>query len=63
MRQQGRHKLRINDSQRFVEIETKGRQRLRLDDRKRSITLSATGNIDINAGGIVTITGKMIKLN
>jgi phage protein D len=59
----GGHKLRINDSQRFVEIETKGRQRLRLDDKKRSITLSATGNIDINAGGIVTIKGKIIKLN
>ena len=59
----GGHKLRINDSQKFVEIETKGGHKLRLDDRMRSITLSSTGNIDINARGIVTITGKLIKLN
>jgi uncharacterized protein involved in type VI secretion and phage assembly len=59
----GGHKLSINDSQRLVEIVTKGGQTLRLDDKKRSITLDAKGNIDINAGGIVTITGRMIKLN
>jgi len=59
----GSHKLRINDSQKFVAIETKGGHKLRLDDRMRSITLSSTGNIDINAKGIVTITGKLIKLN
>jgi uncharacterized protein (DUF2345 family) len=29
----------------------------------RNITLSSTGNIDINAQGIVTITGSLIKLN
>jgi hypothetical protein len=29
----------------------------------RSITLSPTGNININAKNIVTITGKLIKLN
>jgi len=29
----------------------------------RNITLSSTGNIDINALGIVTITGSLIKLN
>jgi uncharacterized protein involved in type VI secretion and phage assembly len=59
----GGHKLSINDSQRFVEIVTKGGQTLRLDDTMRSITLSSTGNIDINARGIVTITGRIIKLN
>ena len=59
----GGHKLRINDSQNFEEIETNGGHKLRLDDRMHSITLSFTGNIDINAKGIVTITGKLIKLN
>jgi hypothetical protein len=59
----GGHKLRINDSQKFVKIETKGSHKLRLDDMKRSITLSYTGNIDINVRGIVTITGRLIKLN
>ena len=61
----GGHKLRINDSQKFVEIETKGGHKLRLDDRMPTptITLSSTGNIDINAQGIVTITGSLIKLN
>jgi hypothetical protein len=59
----GGNKLRINDSQKFVEIETKGGHKLHLDDRMRSITLSSTSNIDINAKGIVTITGKLIKLN
>jgi len=59
----GGHKLRINDSQKFVEIETNGGHKLRLDDRMRSITLSSTGNIDINAKGIVTIKGSLIKLN
>jgi len=59
----GGHKLRINDSQKFVEIETKGGHKLRLDDSMQSITLSSTGNIDINAKGIVTITGSLIKLN
>ena len=44
-------------------METKGGHKLRLDDRMRRITLSSTGNIDINAKGIVTITGKLIKLN
>jgi hypothetical protein len=59
----GNHKLRFNDSQKFVKIETKGGHKLRFDDRMRNITLSSTGNIDINAQGIVTITGSLIKLN
>ena len=57
------HKLRINDSQKFVEIETKGGHKLRLDDSNATITLSSKGNIDINANGIITIKGSMIKLN
>ncbi len=57
------HKLRINDSQKFVEIETKGGHKLRLDDSNATISLSSKGNIDINANGIITIKGSMIKLN
>jgi uncharacterized protein (DUF2345 family) len=44
-------------------METNGGHKLRLDDSMHSITLSSTGNIDINAKGIVTITGSLIKLN
>ena len=57
------HKLRINDSQKFVEIETKDGHKLRLDDSNATISLSSKGNIDINANGIITIKGSMIKLN
>ncbi|MBD2576492.1 VgrG-related protein [Oscillatoria sp. FACHB-1406] len=57
------HKLRINDSQKVVEIETQGGHRLRLDDSNGSITISSTGNLDINATGIITIRGSLIKLN
>jgi uncharacterized protein involved in type VI secretion and phage assembly len=59
----GGHKLSINDTKRLVEIVTKGGQTLRLDDKKNSISLTAKGNIDIKAKGIVTISGKLIKLN
>lgn len=65
------HKLRINDSEKMVEIETSGGHKLRLNDRDASITISSTGNmkieakgnIDINASGVITVRGSLIKLN
>jgi uncharacterized protein involved in type VI secretion and phage assembly len=86
----GGHKLRMNDSDRVIELETTGGHKLRLDDRNmaidikssgghtismsdrsRNITISSTGtlkmeamaNMEIRAGGILTVNGAMIKLN
>jgi uncharacterized protein involved in type VI secretion and phage assembly len=86
----GGHKLRLNDSDRFIELETTGGHKIRLDDRNmtvdiktsgghtismsdrsRNITISSNGtlrmeaaaNMDIKAGGILNISGAMIKLN
>ncbi len=65
------HKLSFNDTEKFIEIETAGGHKIRMDDRDRSISVSSTGNlkleakgnIDINANGIITVKGAMIKLN
>jgi uncharacterized protein involved in type VI secretion and phage assembly len=84
------HKLRMNDSDRVIELETTGGHKLRLDDRNmvieikssgghtismsdrnRNITISSVGtlkmesmaNMEIRAGGILTVNGAMIKLN
>lgn len=86
----GKHHVRINDSDRHIEIETSGGHKIKMDDQNRVIaietsgghkitmddmgqsvsvestmnmTLKAQGNIDIKAGGIITINGAMIKLN
>jgi uncharacterized protein involved in type VI secretion and phage assembly len=86
----GKHHVRINDSDRHIEIETSGGHKITMDDQNRVIaietsgghkitmddmgqsvsvestmnmTLKAQGNIDIKAGGIITINGAMIKLN
>ena len=65
------HWLRFNDTEKFIEIETAGGHKIRMDDRDRSISISSTGNlkleakgnIDIKAGGIITVKGATIKLN
>jgi uncharacterized protein involved in type VI secretion and phage assembly len=54
-----------------VYIETKGGHKVQLTDSDKSIRISSTGdlkieakgNIDINATGIITVQGKLIKLN
>jgi phage protein D len=54
-----------------VYIETKGGHQVQLTDSDKSIRISSTGNlkieakgnIDINATGIITVQGKLIKLN
>jgi uncharacterized protein involved in type VI secretion and phage assembly len=54
-----------------VYIETKGGHKVQLTDSDKSIKISSTGNlkieaqgnIDINATGIITVQGKLIKLN
>ncbi len=66
------HKLRFNDTEKFIEIETAGGHKIRMDDNPvptisisstGNLKLEAQGNIDINATGIITVQGKMIKLN
>jgi uncharacterized protein involved in type VI secretion and phage assembly len=54
-----------------VYIETKGGHKVQLTDSDKSISISSTGNlkieakgnIDISATGIITVQGKLIKLN
>lgn len=60
-----------SSSQTGVYIETKGGHKVFLNDSDGSITLSSTnnlkidakGNIDMTAGGVITIQGTLIKLN
>lgn len=59
----GGHWLRFNDTKKFVEIETAGGHKIRMDDGNRTITISSTGNLDIDAAGVITVKGAMIKLN
>jgi uncharacterized protein involved in type VI secretion and phage assembly len=58
-------------SQAGIYIKTAGGHEIRINDSDRSLTLSSTGdlkikamgNIDINANGIITVKGSLIKLN
>jgi hypothetical protein len=40
----------LNDSEKFVEIETSGGHTLRLDDRNKTISLTSTGDVSVKAG-------------
>ncbi len=61
----------IEEDQEGIYIETHGGHKIYLNDSDRSITVSSTGNltihadgdIEINATGMITIKGKLIKLN
>ncbi|WP_446878047.1 VgrG-related protein [Phormidesmis sp. 146-33] len=61
----------IEEDQEGIYIETNGGHKIHLNDSDRSITISsigtlkieAPGNIDIKAGGIITVQGRLIKLN
>lgn len=67
----GGHKLHLNDSDGFVEIETQRGHQIKMDDRglsisvnsKGNLSLKAQGNIEINANGMITVQGAMIRLN
>jgi hypothetical protein len=64
IRSSKKHQIRINDSDRFIEIKTAGGHRIKMDDRLRSITIHSTGtismdaprDISIRAGGLVNIS-------
>jgi phage protein D len=65
------HSLRLNDTEKFVEIETAGGHKVRMSDSDSTVTISSTGNlkieakgnIEIKANGTITMNGAMIKLN
>lgn len=67
----GGHKIQLNDSEKFIEIKTSKGHKLKMSDKDSSINLSsignlkieAKGNIDINATGVITVQGSLIKLN
>lgn len=74
----GGHQIRMNDSDRVVEVITSGGHRLSMSDRDQSITLSSTGTMRITAAtqiemssplikitgsGVVDVKGGLIKLN
>jgi uncharacterized protein involved in type VI secretion and phage assembly len=49
--------IRINDTQKFVEIETARGHKVRLDDKNQTISLTSTGDIQIKTG----TTGRLKK--
>jgi uncharacterized protein involved in type VI secretion and phage assembly len=51
--------IRINDTQKFVEIETSGGHTVRLDDKSKIISLTSTGDIQIKTG----TTGRLKKFS
>jgi phage protein D len=67
----GGHKVKLNDANKSISIDSSGGHKIKLDDIGMSISvdsvgnlsLKATGNIDINANGIITLKGAMIRLN
>jgi uncharacterized protein involved in type VI secretion and phage assembly len=67
----GGHKIRLNDSDRSITVSSTGGHKILLDDASGSVTVSSTGNltikangnIDINALGVITVRGSLIKLN
>ncbi|MBV6622396.1 MAG: VgrG-related protein [Rivularia sp. (in: Bacteria)] len=71
IRTNGGHQISINDSEQFIEITTKNGHQLKMSDKDSSINLNsignlkikAGGNIDINATGVITVQGSLIKLN
>ncbi len=59
----GGHKLRMNDSQQFIELTTNNGNQLSLSDNSDNISMYSKGGISIKADGEITINGKMIMLN
>ncbi|MGB3191250.1 MAG: VgrG-related protein [Limnoraphis sp.] len=73
------HQIRLNDTEKSIEVKTKGKHELRLDDKKgcievktkghtltmdsTGISLNSAGKIDIKASQVITIKGSLIKLN
>ncbi len=58
------HNLRMNDSEKFVEIQTTGGHKFRNDDASKKISLESTGQITLSAPQKITLTvgGTSIEL-
>jgi phage protein D len=67
----GGHQINLNDTDRCIEIKTKGGHVFKLDDAGMNVSLTSMGSIklqanttiDIQATGIITVQGALIKLN
>ncbi|MDX2228494.1 MAG: VgrG-related protein [Leptolyngbyaceae cyanobacterium bins.349] len=67
----GGHKIYLNDTEKRIEVTTNGGHFLKLNDLDLSISLESKGSIsikasttlDLQATGIVTVKGALIKLN
>jgi phage protein D len=67
----GGHFVRLDDQNQYIEIKTSKGHYIKMDDASGLVDISsfgnmkiqAIGNIDITAGGIITVQGALIKLN
>jgi phage protein D len=67
----GGHVIKMDDKGRSISIKTKGRHSITMSDTSKSVdiksmgnmSLDARGNIDINARGVITVKGSLIRLN
>ena len=65
------HQVNLNDSQKKIVIKTTGGHEIKLDDQGGTIDITSTanlnikaqGNIEIQAGGVITLKGAQILLN
>lgn len=55
------HNLRLNDSDKFAEVETTGGHKFRCDDNSKEISLTSTGNITVKTG--TSGTSKDLNIN
>ncbi|MGK7948125.1 MAG: VgrG-related protein [Xenococcaceae cyanobacterium] len=67
----GGHEIKLDDRGKVIAIKTNGGHEIKLDDRGATIDIKSTanlsikaqGNIEIQAGGVITIKGAQIHLN
>jgi len=57
----GGHNLRLNDSEKFGELETTGGHKFRADDSNKTVSLTSTGDITVKSG--TTGTANKISVN
>ncbi len=53
----------MDDKARSITIETTGGHSIKMNDAGASLEIKSIGNLDINATGVITIKGTLIKLN
>ncbi|MBE9060436.1 VgrG-related protein, partial [cf. Phormidesmis sp. LEGE 11477] len=50
------HEIRLNDSEKFIEIKTKGGHTFKMEDNSKKITLKSTGSIEMSAPQKIGLT-------